>query len=833
MKRILPLFLLVFLFGNVYSQCMLVPVPLTERAQNSPVIVEGEVVSQKSYWNKAHNNIYTLNKVRPVKVFNWNATAPYTQDFYVVTLGGVIGSTMLEVSSTLQLKVGEAGVFFGIPSQIQLDGIEANNQLLQFQPYSGPQGFIHFDDNKQFGHDAFDTYSVMPDLYTKLEAMTGKKMIVLGTYKGDIPTTNMAPTITSFSPDSLSAGTKSVLTITGTNFGSTRGSSKVRFRDANNGGSSFFDPEDVEYVSWTDTEIKVEVTRRAGTGKFTVDNGSGTVQSATNLVITFAQLNVVDQNKDVFQPQHIGDNGTGYTWQFFTDFDANAPAKQSFLRAFQNWRCGTLINWDIGSTTTVDVIARDGTNVVRFDDGNELPNGVLGRCSSWWSGCFVGSTTLWYVAELDIVFDDGRNWNYGPGDPANNQYDFESVAVHELGHGHQLGHVIKSSEIMHYSISNGQKKRVLSSEGDLSGGDYVMNLNLQGGVCAKSVMVALNPNFCSLIPVAGFTSSATTLCPTQQVTFTDTSGGSTNSFTWDFGAGASPSNATGKGPHNVTYSTSGKKTVRLIVGGVIGNDTSTKVDLITIEPDKPAKPGSILGPDTGCVGSQRYDINGVADATTYEWGVNGGGTVNKTTDTFAMVSFAATVGSADVWVKAGNSCGISDSVIKTIPVLDVPTSDFTFNIQGDTIVLNETSQDANAILWKFPDGQTSDIPNLNFIPAQSGLFNIKLLATNFCGTDSIEKPINFIKVSVTELENKIGLNVYPNPFSNTATISFDNSKHSMLSFEIYDLLGKQVVSYALMKAETTINRQYLKSGVYIYKARAGGEVLATGRLTVQ
>lgn len=833
MKKLIPLLFLTLLFGGAYSQCMLVPVSLTERVSNSTAIVEGEVVSQKSYWNTAHNNIYTLNRIRPVKIFNWNSSASHSQDFYVVTLGGVVGTTMLKVTSTLQLKVGEVGVFFGKPSSISVNASDANSQFLQFDPVAGPQGFIHFDENKQFGHDAFNTFTVMPDLYNKLEAATGKKMIVIGGYEEDVPTTNMAPTVTSFSPDSLSAGTKSVVTIKGTNFGSTQGSSRVRFRDANNGGSTLYDPEAVEYVSWTDTEIKVEVPRRAGTGKFTVDNGSGTVQSSNNLVITFAQLNVVDQNKDVFQPQHIGENGTGYTWQFYTAFDANASAKQSFLRAFQNWRCGTLINWDIGATSTVNTIARDGTNVIRFDIGSELPNGVLGRCSSWWSGCFVGGTTLWYVAELDIVFDDGQNWNYGPGSPTNSQYDFESVAVHELGHGHQLGHVIKSSEIMHYSISNGQTKRVLSSEGDLSGGDYVMDLNLKGGICGRSVMVALNPNFCSLIPVAGFSASASTLCPTQSVTFTDTSAGSTNSFTWDFGANATPATAMGKGPHIVSYSASGKKTVKLTVGGVIGNDVVEKKDLITVDPDKPVSPSTILGPDTACVGSQRYEINKVADATAYEWGVNGGGSVNKTTDSFAMVSFSAIANTADVWVKAMNSCGTSDSIIKTVPVLDMPVSDFTFNIQGDTILLAETSQDAYATLWKFPDGQTSSDASLNFIPAQSGLYNVKLLATNFCGTDSVTKSINFIKVSINELVNKVGLSIYPNPFSNTATIKFDNTHHSMLSFEIYDLLGKKVMSYALVKNETTINRDYLESGVYIFKAKAGGEVVATGRLSVQ
>lgn len=834
MKRILPLLLFCFLASGLSAQCMLYPVSLTERVKASKAIVEGEIVSRKSYWDEAHTNIYTLNRIRPVKVFNWDFSASYTQDFYIITEGGIVGNLRQHVTATLELNVGDIGVFMGIPTKTILDGSDIDNQLLVLEAYAGPQGFIHFDDNQQYAHDPFNNYVVAPELYNKIAAITGKGFTEVNEYEIPGATINVAPTITSFGPDSLTAGTKSVLTIEGTSFGSTRGSSKVRFKDANNGGSGFFDPEDVEYISWSDTLIEVEVPRRAGTGKFTVDNGSGTVQSATNLTISFAMLNVVDNSNDVFQPKHIGENGTGYTWQFFTDFDNNANAKQSFLRAFQNWRCGTLINWDIGTTSTINTIARDGTNIIRFDVGSELPNGVLGRCSSWWSGCSGGGNTFWYVAELDIVFDDGINWNYGPGNPSGSQYDFESVAVHELGHGHQLGHVIKSTEIMHYSIANGQKKRVLSADGDLNGGNYVMDFNLKGGVCNKNVMIALNPTFCSLIPVAGFSPSQTVACPNQTITFTDTSGGSTNSFTWDFGADATPATAIGKGPHTVSYSSSGKKTVVLIVGGVIGNDTSDKVDLIEVEPDKPVMPTIILGSDTACVGAQQYDINPVADATTYVWGVNGSGTVNQTNDTFAMASFTATAGSVALWVKASNSCGSSDSVLKTVPVIDKPSADYTFTIQGDTILLNNASQDEYANLWKFPDGQTSAAQNLLFTPAQSGTYDVKLLATNACGTDSVVKSITFIRVGVNEVLNKIGFSIYPNPFSTTATIKIEQATmYSNLVFEMFDMAGRKVTTKLLVNAETTLNKGDVANGVYMYKVTNGSETLATGRLVVQ
>ncbi|GIV43154.1 MAG: hypothetical protein KatS3mg035_0277 [Bacteroidia bacterium] len=67
----------------------------------------------------------------------------------------------------------------------------------------------------------------------------------------------------------------------------------------------------------------------------------------------------------------------------------------------------------------------------------------------------------------------------------------------------------------------------------------------------------------------------------QTITFTDYSGGAT-SWSWNFGAGATPATASGKGPHNVTYSTPGTKTVTLTINGSI-----TSNQTLTILPDRP------------------------------------------------------------------------------------------------------------------------------------------------------------------------------------------------------------------------------------------------------
>jgi hypothetical protein len=139
------------------------------------------------------------------------------------------------------------------------------------------------------------------------------------------------------------------------------------------------------------------------------------------------------------------------------------------------------VNWSIsGSTTSIATAASDGSNVVTFD--GTLPSGVLGRATSRFQGSTNGScnttNTVWWVDEIDVQFMpdppvSGFPWNFGPGAPGFSTFDFESVAVHELGHAHGLGHVIQPGTVMHFSLSNGSNARTLGAN-EINGGNAKM-----------------------------------------------------------------------------------------------------------------------------------------------------------------------------------------------------------------------------------------------------------------------------------------------------------------------------------------------------------------------
>lgn len=92
---------------------------------------------------------------------------------------------------------------------------------------------------------------------------------------------------------------------------------------------------------------------------------------------------------------------------------------------------------------------------------------------------------------------------------------------------------------------------------------------------------------------ANFTGNPTSIFLNETVTFTDASGGGDiTSWSWNFGAGAVPATANTQGPHVVTYTTLGQKTVSLTVNGDI---TNTKTNYITVSPSPFMPPRNLTG----------------------------------------------------------------------------------------------------------------------------------------------------------------------------------------------------------------------------------------------
>lgn len=477
-------------FSSVFAQELLYEVSIQEQIDNADVIVEGKVVSRASYWNSQQTSIFTVNTVEVHKIFKGNALSQVE----IITPGGTVGLTAEMVIPSLELLPNDEGIFMLQTANITLQRSETNVSL--YTAYSDTQGFYKYNYYNNSAVNPFNQiFGINENFYQKIIQLTQTAPINLSNFdvneKLEVSNQNRGiNNVSSISPAVSTAGTGSILTISGVGFAPAGLTGTISFPDANDGGASYFETLESQIISWTDTQIQVEIPSRAGTGQVRINTFVGPVFTPV-LTIDYAQLNVTSDFTGVptaYQTQHVDENFIGgMTWQMNNNFNNNVPARESFIRSFDTWVCETGINWVLGSSTAIDVVAFDNINIVRFDVGAELPAGVLGRTSSYWNGCAQGSDVNWFVAELDIVYNDGINWNFGPGAPTGGQIDFESVSVHELGHAHQLGHVIDNSKIMFWSAGPGSANRILSQE-DIDGASDVQTRSTGNPVCGLGVM---------------------------------------------------------------------------------------------------------------------------------------------------------------------------------------------------------------------------------------------------------------------------------------------------------------------------------------------------------
>jgi len=805
MKKLYLSLLFALAFFGLNAQCMLYPVSLNQRVSNSSLIVEGEVMSKQSYWNAEHNNIFTSNLVRITQTLKGSVNSSFLE---IITKGGQVGNDLLVVEPSLQLNLNEKGIFL-------LNNFEIISQFgyAMYETYSDQQGFIKFNEDGT-AKDPFTTYnSSNVDLRNALTSELNKYIPVFNAPSGgtkNISSMTAFMPITGFSPASITAGTASQLTITGSGFGMTQGASVVRFANADQGGwPNFITPHASQYVSWSDTQIRVQVPTRtggsgtAGTGSIQVIVGGSTLSTVSTLTITHGQLNVLYTNtvnpQQIFNTRHHGTNGAGgMSWRMNTAFDGSVAPKADFQTALGKWRCATFINWQIGPTVATTTVAGDGINVVGFDNVvlPTLGAGILGVCTSWFQACISGSNIAWYLAEHDIVFDNAPpgGWSYGGVVPGGAQYDFESVVLHELGHGHQLSHVVNTSEVMHYALNAGATPTLLSGN-TVAGGNAVMTRNLSGAVCGQNIMVALNGGNCALAAPSASFNLAGPVCVGQAITLTDNSTNVPNQWLWTMTGGA-PATATTQNA-TTSYATPGVKTITLQATNGVGSSSTTRTINVIPSPTLAVTSASICGG-----GSAVLTASGT---TSYTW--NPGGLTGA--------SQTLSPGSTTTYTVIGSNGTCTNSAMGTLTVDPIPNiiafQSSTAICQGETATITiggATNYTTN------PGGATGTLVTVS--PSITTTYTITgNNGTSCAGTKTLTLIVN-ICTAFGELQTLGDLQVYPNPAHDQLQISFGTNFTGEI--EITNILGQIIDRSSIENSmNETISVNEMAKGIYMIK----------------
>ncbi len=872
MKKIYPVIiaLVILLSNNAFGQCSLYPVSLASKINNSSLIVEGKVISQKSYWNAERNYIRTSNVINVTQVIKGNLNFSFIE---VITEGGEVDMNKQVVDPSLQLAINDEGIFtlntFNQPSQFGHP---------VYQVYSDQQGFYKFNTKENIAVVPFKKYNDINTVYKEFETLLG---IDLPAYVNPNANKFSSPSaiaaISGISPLIITAGTASVLTITGTGFGSTQGSSIVEFRNADDGGATFIQPHSSQYVSWNSTQIQVIVPTRsstltgngtAGTGQVRVTVGSSTL-SAQTLTVDYGELNVLITNtlaaQQVFNTRHVDLNSqNGITWQMYTGFNSNAAAKTSFLSAFNTWRCNTNINWLIGTAVSTNTIAADGVNVIRFDIGSELPAGVLGRCTSYFSACSLGPNIYVYVSELDICFDDATNWNFGPALATGSQFDFESVAVHELGHGHQLSHVINNNDVMHYAIGPATNKRTLISA-NIAAGNDVMSRNTSAGICGKGNMVPIAASVCSVTAPTSAFNLTTPVCVGQVVALTSSATGGPTTFSWT-STGGSTSTSTLQNT-TTSYASPGTYSVTLLVTNGMGSSTLTKTISVLSIPSVVVTSSNICSggsANMSATGATSYTWNPggltganqtLSPATTQVYTVIGSngtctnsstGSINVTTTPTVAVSNASTCAGTPVLVTASGASNytFNPGALTGASQNLNPANTTTYTVTGAngsctnaksftlTVVSNPTVGASATATLICASAQTT---TLNATGATSYVWNPGNIAGNnipttltstttftVTGTTNGCSNTATVAISVSPCTGIATVNgagnfkVYPNPTQGVVTLNFGEVFTGQVT--LFNALGQLLSDQKINDSEKTeLNLSAYPKGVYLIK----------------
>lgn len=239
----------------------------------------------------------------------------------------------------------------------------------------------------------------------------------------------------------------------------------------------------------------------------------------------------------------------------------------------------------------------------------------------------------------------------------------------------------------------------------------------------------------------GFTNSAPTVChaPTS-INFTSSSRGPGSiSHTWLFGDGDSAK--TQNTAH--TYNQDSAYTVSLVVRSTLGCvDTLTKTNAVVIGGMK----SDFTVSDTLCGGNNVNFKNTSLPAPSSSRWVFPDGT--SSTATNAVKKLAPGIHSITL-VNQFGSCKdstIKDIVVSAKPVVNFTSADTVKCTAPSTVNFSNGTNEAVSYLWLLGNGDSSRIDNPTYTYTDSGIYHVKLIATNLAGcVDSLLKT-SFIKI---------------------------------------------------------------------------------------
>jgi hypothetical protein len=262
----------------------------------------------------------------------------------------------------------------------------------------------------------------------------------------------------------------------------------------------------------------------------------------------------------------------------------------------------------------------------------------------------------------------------------------------------------------------------------------------------------------------------------------------------------------------ITATTSGTYSVIVIdTNGCTASSVATTVNVS----NAPA-PTVSSSATQACSGETVTLTSSTADS--YSW------STGETTQTIQVTA----TGTVTVTTTNADACaGVGASAPVTVTFTQTPSAQGAFTTSGNIVTFTNTSTGATAYSWDFGDFTNSSAPAPVHAFASNGSYSVVLTAINGNCTDTTVLTVA-ITVSVEELIGLGNINVYPNPASESITVSFDNQLGNSIEISLIDALGRSVVSESIQSLglnELALNLSSISNGMYTLQLTSNNNIV--------
>lgn len=162
---------------------------------------------------------------------------------------------------------------------------------------------------------------------------------------------------------------------------------------------------------------------------------------------------------------------------------------------------------------------------------------------------------------------------------------------------------------------------------------------------------------------------------------------------------------------------------------------------------------------------------------------------------------------------------LQDTSSVNITILPEPQASFTYTVNSLSVYFTNSSTNASTYYWTFGDGNFSTMSNPSHTYLADGDYLVTLVASNNCGSDTVQQTIHLETTGFEENE-LAQVRIYPNPTNDVLYIEF--TKQVVSDITVFSIEGKEILKKSNNNKVCPLQISSLEKGTYFIKISTNG-----------